>query len=66
LPAVAVPRTMVSPDCTTTEPLACLASFPVSKLISESPISTETRVTSGFMCSFRCRLRLAACFMTSR
>src|SRR4051794_31214347 len=42
-PAVAVPRTIVSPARTTTAPLACLASFPVSNVISVPPISTETR-----------------------
>ena len=43
LPAVAVQRTIVSPARTTTDPLACLASFPVSKEISLPPTSTETR-----------------------
>ena len=33
LPIVAVQRTIVSPARTTTEPLACLASLPVSKEI---------------------------------
>src|SRR5436305_3031110 len=42
-PAVAVPRTIVSPARTTTAPLACLASFPVSNVISVPPTSTETR-----------------------
>ena len=36
----------MSPAWTTTEPLACLASLPVSNEISVPPISTETRVTS--------------------
>src|SRR5215207_5795570 len=40
---------MVSPEPTTTAPLACLASFPVSKEISLPPISTETRVTSNML-----------------
>ncbi len=39
-------RTIVSPAVTTTDPLACLASLPVSKLISVPPISSETRLTS--------------------
>ena len=42
LPAVAVPSTWVSPARTTTEPLACLARRPVSKVISVSPMVTET------------------------
>ena len=46
LPAVAVPRTRVSPEATRTAPEACLASLPVSKWISAPPISTETRCTS--------------------
>ena len=48
-PAVAVERTIVSPAWTTTEPLACLASLPVSNEISFPPISTETRLTSLFI-----------------
>src|SRR5829696_8442103 len=50
-PAVAVPRTRVSPAATRTAPEACLARRPVSKWISVPPISTETRCTSD-MCSF--------------
>ena len=49
LPTVAVQRTMVSPAWTTTAPLACFASLPVSKEIWLSPISTETRVTSNML-----------------
>ena len=45
-PAVAVASTIVSPADTTTDPLACLASLPVSKEISFPPTSTETRLTS--------------------
>ena len=48
------------PSCrrrvTTTEPFACLASLPVSKLISVPPISTETRsraYSAHMLCSFR-------------
>src|ERR671910_3588351 len=48
-PAVAVHRTRVSPASTTTEPLACLAYLPVSKLIELPPISRETRLTPSFM-----------------
>ncbi len=51
LPAVAVPRTRVSPEATRTAPEACLAMRPVSKTISAPPISTETSCTSA-MCSF--------------
>src|SRR5512132_2178757 len=40
----AVASTIVSPDRTTTAPSACLASFPVSNVISCPPISTETEV----------------------
>src|SRR4051812_44961515 len=53
LPATAVASTMVSPCCTTTAPLACLASLPVSKVISSRPTWTETRLTSVLICSFR-------------
>ena len=53
-PAVAVQSTTVSPAETTTAPLACLASRPVSNEISVPAISTETWVTSG-MCSFPAR-----------
>src|SRR5918994_720915 len=49
LPAVAVQRTIVSPERTTTDPLAWRASFPVSKEISSPPTSTETRVTSNML-----------------
>src|SRR5687767_9743656 len=48
-PAVAVERTIVSPARTTTAPLACLASLPVSNEISFPPISTEIRLTSLFI-----------------
>src|SRR5688572_26517352 len=51
LPAVAVHSTFVSPAVTTTEPLACLASFPVSNSISVPPISSETRLTPSVMCA---------------
>src|SRR3954469_10006359 len=54
LPAVAVPRTTVSPARTTTEPDACLARRPVSKVISVPPTSTEILCTS-VMQSFRAR-----------
>src|SRR5436190_2107041 len=47
LPAVAVQRTIVSPDRTTTAPEACLAIRPVSREISVPEISAETRVTSA-------------------
>ena len=40
----AVESTIVSPDRTTTAPSACLASLPVSNVISCPPISTETVV----------------------
>src|SRR3954447_24591364 len=50
LPAVAVERTLVSPAVTTTEPLACLASLPVSNSIRLPPTSTETRLTASLMC----------------
>ena len=52
LPAVAVLRTTVSPERTTTAPEACLAIQPVSNEISVPPISTETRCTSGMCPSF--------------
>src|SRR5262245_7072739 len=42
---IAVARTMVSPERTITAPSACLASLPVSKLISWSPTVVETRVS---------------------
>ena len=48
-PIVAVERTMVSPLRTTTDPLACLASLPVSKEIWLSPTSTETRLMSNML-----------------
>src|SRR5918994_5320437 len=48
-PAVAVARTIVSPAVTTTAPLACLASLPVSKATSVPPTSTETRLTPSFI-----------------
>ena len=38
----AVARTIVSPERTTTAPSACLASFPVSKLMSSRPTVTFT------------------------
>src|SRR5260221_7839145 len=41
----AVASTIVSPERTTTAPSACLASLPVSKLISCSPTVNETAVT---------------------
>ena len=41
----AVARTIVSPERTTTAPSACLASLPVSKVISLPPISTDTEAT---------------------
>ena len=53
LPAVAVQRTFVSPAVTTTEPLACLASLPVSNSIEVPPISSETRLTPYSCVSFR-------------
>ncbi len=49
LPIVAVQRTIVSPDWTTTAPLAWRASLPVSKEIWPSPTSTETRLTSNML-----------------
>ncbi len=52
LPAVAVESTRVSFAETVTLPEACLASLPVSKVISVPPISTETRVASGMYMSF--------------
>ena len=54
LPAVAVPRTRVSPEATRTEPEACLARRPVSNTMVDPPISTETSCTSD-MCSFLTR-----------
>src|SRR4051812_31475806 len=47
LPAVAVQSTIVSPIVTTTEPLACFASLPVSKVSSVPAISTEARPVGG-------------------
>src|SRR4051794_33686594 len=47
LPTVAVFNTIVSPWRTTTAPEACLAIFPVSKVISDPAISTETVVTAS-------------------
>ncbi len=38
----AVARIIVSPERTTTAPSACLASLPVSNVISRPPISTDT------------------------
>jgi hypothetical protein len=49
LPIVAVQRTIVSPERTTTAPLACLASFPVSNEISLPPTSDATRVTLNML-----------------
>ncbi len=49
LPTVAVQSTIVSPLRTTTAPLACFASLPVSKEIWLSPTSAETRVTSNML-----------------
>lgn len=43
----AVQRTTVSPCLTVTAPEACLASLPVSKVISWPEISTDTVVTSS-------------------
>src|ERR1700753_1375587 len=51
-PIVAVLRTIVSPLRTTTAPLACFASLPVSKEIVSSPTSAETRVTSNMLIRF--------------
>src|SRR6202012_6044682 len=48
-PIVAVLRTIVSPLRTTTAPLACFASFPVSKEIVLSPTSAVTRVTLNLL-----------------
>src|SRR5919109_318111 len=47
LPAVAVPRTRLSPEATRTAPEACLARRPVSNTISDPPIWTETSCTSA-------------------
>src|SRR3712207_8153218 len=68
------PRSTLFPYTTlfrsTTDPLACLASLPVSNEISVPPISTETRCPWGLpsvvMRSFRRRLRLAACLHSCR
>ena len=49
---VAVERTTVSPLRTTTEPLACLASLPVSNEISSSPTRAETRVVSKMLIGY--------------
>src|SRR3954471_8084881 len=49
LPAVAVQSTTVSPWRTTTDPEACLASLPVSNVISSPEISTETVVTPSLL-----------------
>jgi hypothetical protein len=46
---VAVLRTIVSPQLTTTAPPACFASLPVSKEIVLSPTSTVTRVTLNLL-----------------
>src|SRR5262249_11766287 len=51
LPTVAVLRTSVSPWRTTTAPEACLAIFPVSKVISDPAISTATEVPASDICS---------------
>src|SRR3954451_2824299 len=48
-PTVAVLRTMVSPWRTTTAPPACLATRPVSKLISVPAMSTATVVTESLL-----------------
>src|SRR5437588_10291585 len=56
-PAVAVQRTIVSPDRTTTAPEACLASLPVSNEISSPAISTGTRVTASDIFIFSFLLR---------
>src|ERR1700742_2036465 len=48
-PMVAVLRTIVSPELTTTAPPACFASLPVSKEIVLSPTSTVTRVTLNLL-----------------
>ena len=42
----AVTRMTVSPERTTTDPFACLASLPVSKVIGASPICTVTLSTA--------------------
>src|SRR5215475_11068661 len=47
----AVPRTTVCPLDTTTAPSACLASFPVSKVMSRPPISTVTDTGTPAGCS---------------
>ena len=44
--------TIVSPEPTTTAPLAWRASLPVSKEISSPPTSTETRLTSNMLMYF--------------
>jgi len=49
LPIVAVLRTIVSPERTTTAPEACLAILPVSNVISVPEISTETVFTASVL-----------------
>src|SRR5207245_7683373 len=44
---VAVTRTIVSPPRTVTDPLACLASEPVSNTIGRPPTSAATRCTDA-------------------
>ncbi len=41
--ATAVTNTMLSPQRTVTEPVACFANFPVSIMICLPPISADTR-----------------------
>src|SRR6266852_3393856 len=57
--AVAVARTTLSPMRTTTEPCACLASFPVSNEICLPPASSTE--TSCFMIYFLLGRRTRAC-----
>src|SRR5438309_2268619 len=66
LPAVAVQRTIVSPERTTTAPEACLANLPVSNEISAPAISTDTRVTASdiFNSLLLSALRSAECFVS--
>src|ERR687896_532821 len=59
--AVRVDTTLVPPAVTTTEPLACLASFPVSNSISVPPISSETRLTPSVMCVLSAAAQALAC-----
>jgi hypothetical protein len=54
----AVASTMVSPPRTSTAPSACLASFPVSKVISSRPTSTATRALSETVMLMCCLLFL--------